>query len=170
MEIDAIKAPLVFQCRNCKTIIGDSFSWVCSMEELKTLTLSATAPLKVCAQLETSQQQFDLGSTFNSLECHCGVQIGRVYKTTARHLDAIRDLFTFNLDCISSYQLGTGLALAQEDFLNIPSALELKDAVTAIQQVVIAIEARLAKIEAQNPVVETDGDSATTGKGRKKRI
>ena len=37
-----IAAPLVFQCNQCHAIVGDSFSWVCSMQELHTITLSGT--------------------------------------------------------------------------------------------------------------------------------
>jgi len=29
---DAVDAPLVFQCKGCMAIVGDSFSWACSDE------------------------------------------------------------------------------------------------------------------------------------------
>lgn len=32
--------PLVFQCAKCNTILGDSLSWLCAIEDLGTITLS----------------------------------------------------------------------------------------------------------------------------------
>ena len=32
--------PLVFQCTKCNSILGDSLSWLCANEDLRTLTLS----------------------------------------------------------------------------------------------------------------------------------
>ena len=31
--------PMVFQCGKCNSVIGDSVSWVCANEELRTVTL-----------------------------------------------------------------------------------------------------------------------------------
>lgn len=43
------------------------------------------------------------------LHCdNCTAAIGRIYRTTARHLDEARDRFTLLQDKITSYQLGTG--------------------------------------------------------------
>lgn len=36
-----IDAPLVFQCSQCREIIGDTFAWICSDQELNTITLSS---------------------------------------------------------------------------------------------------------------------------------
>jgi hypothetical protein len=35
-----VTAPLVFQCSECRQIVGDSFNWVVADEELQALTLS----------------------------------------------------------------------------------------------------------------------------------
>lgn len=32
--------PLVFQCTGCLSILGDSFSWVCADQNLRTISLS----------------------------------------------------------------------------------------------------------------------------------
>jgi len=34
--------PLVFKCAKCSQIIGDSISWVCSNEDLRSITLKRT--------------------------------------------------------------------------------------------------------------------------------
>ena len=34
--------PMVFQCVKCKEIIGDSISWICANEDLRSVTLERT--------------------------------------------------------------------------------------------------------------------------------
>jgi hypothetical protein len=35
-----LDSPLIFQCTNCNSIVGDSFSWICATRKLGTITLS----------------------------------------------------------------------------------------------------------------------------------
>lgn len=53
METDTeggvVRAPLVFQCKQCRAIVGDSFSWVCSLQELESITLSGGCELSSSA-------------------------------------------------------------------------------------------------------------------------
>lgn len=42
-----VDAPLVFQCSKCRTIVGDSFSWVGSDKEMNTISLKGTPPSPV---------------------------------------------------------------------------------------------------------------------------
>jgi hypothetical protein len=43
MADEEVNGPLVFQCRSCLTIVGDSWSFVSSDEDAKTITLSGEA-------------------------------------------------------------------------------------------------------------------------------
>jgi hypothetical protein len=56
--------------------------------------------------LEGNLMQFLLSnvcSTFWPFKCaNCEAPLGKVYKTTASHLDFIRDYFTFDTDAIVS--------------------------------------------------------------------
>eukprot|EP00053_Salpingoeca_punica_P016844 m.160644 g.160644 ORF g.160644 m.160644 type:complete len:204 (-) comp17055_c1_seq1:482-1093(-) len=167
-----IDAPLVFQCARCFRIVGDSFAWVSASQELNTLTLSAAKSIHISTQMETSRKPQDLGSTYTSFSCECSAVLGRVYKTTGRHLDPIRDLLTFDLDAISSYKLGSSdTAAPVEDVLDIPTARGLQDQMLKVQNVILVMNERLQAVEAA--VAEPEGakrghdDSAAPNPGAK---
>jgi hypothetical protein len=42
--VEVISAPLVFQCRACRAIVGDSFAWMCSNRDLNAITLTGAWP------------------------------------------------------------------------------------------------------------------------------
>eukprot|EP00049_Salpingoeca_infusionum_P028084 m.36137 g.36137 ORF g.36137 m.36137 type:complete len:177 (-) comp9968_c0_seq1:1418-1948(-) len=56
-------------------------------------------------------------STFNRVGCVCGADLGRVYQTTTRKFDHIREFVTFSNQNITSYALGTGGVANDIDFL-----------------------------------------------------
>lgn len=54
-----------------------------------------------------SRGGLDDGATFQVLRCaQCDAAVGRVYQTTPRGLDVLRDNFTFLEESIASYQVG----------------------------------------------------------------
>lgn len=102
-----ITGPLVFSCSSCKTIVGDSYAFICSNESLKSITLSAANNIERSADVYTSKGGYDIGSTYFSFACSvCHASIGRYYLTTSKDLDQIREKFTFAIDNISSYEVG----------------------------------------------------------------
>jgi hypothetical protein len=104
---DEVSGPLVFSCTKCKTIVGDSFAFLCSSENVKTITLSAASNIQRTSELYTSFSDHDEGSTYFCFMCTgCQALLGRYYVTTSRDLDHIREKFTFNINEISSYELG----------------------------------------------------------------
>ncbi|EDQ85828.1 uncharacterized protein MONBRDRAFT_28871 [Monosiga brevicollis MX1] len=106
---EEIEAPLVFQCDGCRRIVGDSFNWVDSNQELNVITLSrAPESLRVMERMETSTQGPDLGSTYRYFLCACGMNLGRIYHTTPPQLDYLRGFYTYDLKALQSYTLGTG--------------------------------------------------------------
>ena len=104
-----VSAPLVFSCSKCKTIVGDSFAFLSSNEEANTITLSAASNIQRSAELFTSYEALDEGSTYFCFMCNqpqCLQTLGRFYVTTSKDLDEVREKFTFNIDSITSYELG----------------------------------------------------------------
>ena len=64
--------PLVFQCRSCNTIVGDSLSIESTNERLGALTLSRVSSLQRSDDITTSTAPADRGSTYQALQCvHC---------------------------------------------------------------------------------------------------
>lgn len=47
LQEQEIMNPLVFQCKHCRSVIGDSFTWVGADQELNAVILSAKATGKV---------------------------------------------------------------------------------------------------------------------------
>ncbi|EKX47338.1 hypothetical protein GUITHDRAFT_106786 [Guillardia theta CCMP2712] len=69
-----VRGPLVFQCRECLTIIGDSFSMVSAVESLDAIILS------VAVQCTTGRRTSDgHGSIYQEVRCTCGNLIGRCF-------------------------------------------------------------------------------------------
>ncbi|KAK0535330.1 hypothetical protein OC834_001560 [Tilletia horrida] len=132
-------ATLVMQCRQCKLIVGDSFSWVDLLEPLGLIILSAAsqvlrtdgdvdhvsepvaesstaaqrraaaAAAKAPASLHTSPADApDAASTWHTLRCGCGAELGRKYVSTSfPHLDALRGNFAFEVLKVHIYELGS---------------------------------------------------------------
>ena len=107
-EEQEITGPLVFSCAGCRTIVGDSYSFEASDPETKTITLTSASNISRTVELYTSYEPHDEGSTYFCFSCkHCGESLGKYYVTTSRDLDSLREKFTFNLDQLTSYELGT---------------------------------------------------------------
>jgi len=87
-----VSNPLVFQCKSCRCILGDSFAFASSDEGLMTLTLMAASDnVQVETELATSNEGKDLGSSFRKLRCkNCQSVVGRMYISTPRLLDHLR--------------------------------------------------------------------------------
>lgn len=101
--------PVVFQCASCLLIVADSLSWVRATPELRTFTLAAApaGTILVSDDLSTSHDGHDLGSTYASFACaSCNTPLGRIYRTTPRHLDDLRDYLTFDAGALKNYQVG----------------------------------------------------------------
>ncbi|KAJ8097896.1 yippee zinc-binding/DNA-binding /Mis18, centromere assembly-domain-containing protein [Lipomyces tetrasporus] len=101
---------IVFQCLSCLQIVADSTTWVRATPELRTFTLqSAPADtIMISEQLSTSHEGHDLGSTYASFSCsNCTHVLGKIYRTTPRYLDDLRDYFTFDASALKNYQIGS---------------------------------------------------------------
>jgi len=106
-EADNIKGPLVFSCSKCRVIVGDSFSFLTSNEELNSITITSASNIQRSADVYTSKQGSDVGSTYFNFNCtECQAVLGKYYLTTSRDMDDMREKFSFDVNMISSYELG----------------------------------------------------------------
>lgn len=106
-EEDTVTSPMIFSCNKCKTIVGDSFSYVEGHNDLKLIVLSSASNIQRSPEVHTSKEGPDIASTYFGFLCSsCQVVLGRYYLTTSADLDSLRGKFSFLVDEISSYQLG----------------------------------------------------------------
>jgi hypothetical protein len=82
---------------------------------------------------------YDRGATYSPLACTgCKRILGRLYLTTPRHLDALRDAFTFDLDRLEAYTVGSGAPasdvaeLSLNDILDLPTVVSLRAEITQV--------------------------------------
>ena len=106
-ELPEVDTPLVFQCLQCRSIVGDSLSVVSINQNMQLITLSAADNIRREREVYTSKSGDDIGSTYYRFSCKlCSSVIGRYYLTTSKDLDSLREQFSFDIQAVSSYQLG----------------------------------------------------------------
>lgn len=104
---EEIQSPLVFQCLACRTIVGDSYSFQCSNEEMSIITLTAASNIRRSQDVYTSKAGLDIGSTYFAFSCaNCDQNLGRYYLTTSSDMDDLRERFNFGVENVISYELG----------------------------------------------------------------
>ncbi|KAL9986950.1 hypothetical protein ACROYT_G001168 [Oculina patagonica] len=145
--------PVVFQCSTCNNIFGDSCAWVASDRELEVICVnSVTSVVSLGEGLETSTQGADIGSTFMPLQCKsCKSLIGRIYRTTPKELDHLRNLYCLDVEHIKSYQVGSEKGkqtLPAGEVLDLPTAKTLQDGIFKIESVIMMLIERLTSLEA----------------------
>ncbi|XP_064610233.1 uncharacterized protein LOC135474227 [Liolophura sinensis] len=150
---DELDLPIVIQCGSCFVILGDSTAWVCANEALKTISLERVCPSVITKNdLCTSRGGEDLGSTFMELVCtECKHVVGKQYKTTSRNLDIMRDIFTFEVDKIVSYQVGTadkGASIELTDeILTLSSINTIRVELRKSQSLIVTLHHRIEALE-----------------------
>lgn len=137
---------VIFQCKGCKSVLGDSSAFVASDRELEVICVNGVTSVVTSAEvLETSTEGADVGSTFRPLHCSsCKLIIGRVYKTTPKEFDHFRNMFCFDREQIDSYQVGSlsekqSTALNTEQILDIPTARTLETRISKVECVVMML-------------------------------
>jgi hypothetical protein len=110
-----VKAPLVFYCRKCRYIVGDSYAFVSTNKKLKMITLSAASNIALRkshvlddVQVHTEEGVPDTCCTYFPFLCaNCNTELGRKYLSTTKGMDMLRDNYSFFIHTIGSYELGT---------------------------------------------------------------
>ncbi|CAG8501808.1 10374_t:CDS:2 [Ambispora gerdemannii] len=156
---EPIEAPLVFQCSECLIIVGDSFAWVSADQDLSSIVLFGWFPkelfakpknLRVGDDLFWSKEGVDVGSTFKMTYCSgCNKPIGKVYHTTPRQFDYLRDFYTVKLENVAIYQLGTYIKGEKipPDMITFPSSKSLQSSIDMVKDVILVLNDRLSKMD-----------------------
>ncbi|KAF1327751.1 Kinetochore protein mis18, partial [Globisporangium splendens] len=192
-EEEEIAAPVVFQCGTCRSIFGDSYSFVGSNADLLLVTLSAVTNITTARNPQTSKEGMDKGSTFQELLCaQCQTVLGCKYVTTSVPLDPIRGLYSFATNTIASYQLGypqlsaeanqrdtsgdtiTQATIACDQAVKMLSAdhqevLKLREDMTKVQNLLLVVDERLHHLETDEPESEAEEELVEPTQTQKKR-
>ncbi|XP_054753155.2 uncharacterized protein LOC129258933 [Lytechinus pictus] len=154
--------PAVFQCQHCNVIISDSIAFIAAHDDLKSITLnSVNASVELSTKLITSTDGIDQGSTFSPLVCRgCKTVLGKVYKTTPRPLDDLRDYFTIDVNKLSVYQVGStdSSSLPESDtpFQQFTNLKTLKETTLKLQVLMCAMHQRIQNIEQSLEIEDTN--------------
>lgn len=146
-----VKQPVIFQCDKCLSIVGDSIAYVQADESTGTITLAAMRGV-ACKEnsLQTSKAGKDIGCTFVSVHCkQCDVALGKMYKTTSREFDPIRDYYTLKLEALRGYELGKYDQEAKVgEGLGIPPEIrEIREKLYRIEQMIVVYDERFQRLE-----------------------
>lgn len=144
---------IVFSCRNCGVIIGDSHCLVCTNAEMQIVTLSGGHKLqRRDDQLVTSKDVFDANCAFSPVHCQdCNFLLGRYYVTTSRALSELLDNYTFDVANLRTYELGTvtnGNTLPKAGS-QVDPPVDQEEELLKVQHVVIDLAVRLQRVEAE---------------------
>lgn len=81
------------------------------------------------------------------MECtKCGKPLGKVFRTTSRQYDDVRDMYSLDADAVSIYQLGTGMVGESA----LPDAFTSGDSVAELNRIkafAVALHERIARLE-----------------------
>lgn len=135
---------MVFSCIQCRTIVGDSFSFVKSDETTNTITLSA-----VCNIISAKSIRNTTKPNLRSVCCkNCSQNLGQITKVNKSKSNE----YTLDIPALSSYELGNNLAPDPEseeegNGVEEGSDMNLTEEVIKMQTVFCDFEERLRKVE-----------------------
>lgn len=100
---------MVFQCRHCLSILGDSFAWLTAQRSLSMIVLQDVTDRVDIQHAHPQSEEIDgEPSTFVPLICaKCLHTLGRMYQDTPPSLAHLRGAFSFHHDALVVYQLGS---------------------------------------------------------------
>lgn len=163
----AINGPVVFSCNQCRTIVGDTFSYVATIPERNIFALHSVPDSVVCSKSKRmSSEKGEEGSVYFELECQeCQQSLGRRYLTTIEEMDAIRNAYALDITKLITYELGKSIQPQNaRDTSGAPppefyTSLEFHDDMCMVKNNITAIAARLQKLE-QNLMASRKGSNA----------
>ena len=144
---DTSRSVVVLQCRSCRTIVGDTSSLV--MKNRGVIAIETATSVTRAPETRTSKEGNDRGCTYSLLSCStCEATLGRLYLTTPRAMDNMRDCYTFDTAALSTYAVGSAADDAAPT-LGAPDATdELRADLTKVQDVLLGLHTRLTNLEA----------------------
>jgi hypothetical protein len=94
--------PVVFQCRNCRTIVGDSGDLEVADPTNKFIVFRGSHPnITIRPEWHWSQEEYSFGSLYQDVACtKCDSVIGVRYHTTNANTDHLRNMFTLSASAL----------------------------------------------------------------------
>lgn len=134
--------PLVFQCAACLVIVGDSTAWLMAHKALALIVLRRATDQVALGALAAADEDMCEGSTYARLSCAgCGRELGRRFQSTPRALDELRGAYSFYVDALAVYELGSAHAGGR----TAPPAPAPAD--DRVRSVLMALGERLVRVE-----------------------
>ncbi len=193
-----MERPAVLQCRQCRTIVGDSLAMIGSNSEENAISLSSACNVVISDDFTTSKSGADVGCTYRPVICEestCQSVLGKVYVTTTRKFDPFRDAFTFDVTRLVSYVVGSAPLNVALDQTQVPRAMApvvlsngavtiadvvsaservdaLKIAMTRVQQYLLVVDERLDALDRAcgiDEAISAQGDVTAGGSVGDKR-
>ena len=94
--------PVVFQCRSCRTIVGDSGELEVADPVNKFIVFRGHHPnISIRPEWHWSQEDYSFGSLYQDVACtKCDSVIGVRYHTTNANTDHLRNMFTLSASAL----------------------------------------------------------------------
>jgi hypothetical protein len=152
LPLPALQQPLVFQCKKCLSIVGDTsklFAAVAShriivLEEKSDMVCIGTDPI-----VQPDPEAFDYMSTCLLLSCAtCSQVLGRSYISGNIHVMHWIQKYILETDSLQCYELGSPV-VRQGAVYDIPSALSLQKQILQLQKFCFASRDRIQQLEAR---------------------
>lgn len=146
--------PLVFLCSGCRRPLGDSLSWVTSLEDANCILLRCVScNVSVDKEQKLSKRKDENGCVLETLYCAgCSLNLGYIYRCTPKSLDYKRDLFCLSVEAIESYILGSSekrIVSEDKELLNLESRVEIEKSLKQMEEVLQGLQKQLWEVESR---------------------
>ena len=167
-NLQGIFHPVVFQCRQCRTIVADSSDLLAADARHRHVVFRREEHANIVVQPEWHLEQdgFAFGSVYQKLLCrNCDREVGVRYHTTNAELDHLRGMLTLKTECLFVYELQFDDEQVQRDLAAIASHNEdfgttsasskntaqpaAQEEIVKLQKFCLVLYDRLVKLETQ---------------------
>lgn len=100
-----LQNPFVIQCKDCRRILGDSFSLISFKENCLVLSTVSSSVYTKEKKIE-STQPFDLKCHYVLVYCKCSKIVGRKYLTVNETMKDCIERYCIDRNFVSSFMLG----------------------------------------------------------------
>lgn len=149
-QLSNIQQPLVFQCKKCFTIVGDSSKLFSAISSYRVIVLEEKSDTILVGEdpiVQPDMNAFDYMSTCFLLYCAtCKETIGRSYISGNINMMHLVQKYILDTDSLQCYELGSPNPL-NSTTLDIPSVLSLQKQIIQLQRFSFASRDRIQLLE-----------------------
>lgn len=106
--MEELKNPIVFQCKACNYIVGDSFFLVARVDPY--FVFEAMPGVTEGSAMQCSGKGMDANCMYFDLLCVCKAKVGRKYQTVTEEMSQCVGKYCIVDASVTGYQLGEGTA------------------------------------------------------------